>query len=1182
MTTLFETLIGESYTTVFKDANHNIRHRHYRNVLRSKENIYKNNCKKNLKRKLKKYKLRQDGKEDQDIIDVSDSLVSSLVIRSPNKLKDSVELKEERLKPKNYLFRMVRRKQTTLKTSKVSQSSDKKIKVLDKNATTSMSPATEEKKATNAFKLLMDSRNKSIGTNSPGKEKPNDEAELQELSEKKSIKAKRNLMLQKMSEEKGSLKKKEMEKQHEKYIIKKMEKRAEKLKSMILHKEPKPVIDEEKKSTLTRSPLDSIDTEKNGKVLDKSLNTLQLVNMFNETANKKTSSKNKLSKEDEEFLDKLSPSIRKKESMLSYFKKIEKDSECTHVDAENDNVIIKVKLGSKTKKRHKKKLSLNKNFVENTDVLERLDVNSTSDSATIEVKEVDNQVNKDTESIVSESSAKRRKRKREANESTPCRDSPIVSDTTDDIRPKRTVKRPVKYSDNVALTSSDEELHIFTPKKKKPFEGKNISVPKATDIIVIKDDAKTKPDKKLDSNEKNSKKEKKPSKNAISTKSVKLAPIFSKTQPDAAVIEAKQKFLQSGVPEQLKKLMSKQKDCSTISNSFPIVVHVQQLHSTQPLSPAIKVSEESYHENFNLDNSEDVFAKMLNLKTSQSAEGIQCKNNVNTQTALQNLKESYPRFPVYRIYKLLRGKKKGEYRDSNIFSNSDNSIEILNCSIDMQSDNPDQLTWSDKYKPLSGNEIIGNFESIKELKKWLVTWTENDRKTKVIKLNDSDSSDYYQSDPDSRDSMKSNNNLLVLSGPVGCGKTSGVYAVAAELSMKVIEVNASSKRNGKIMLQDLQEATQSHKVNRGAGSSENSQKTQENVEPVPEIKVKKRGRPKKVVEMPNKLVKEKFEISNGVSASQESTRTAMSLILIDDADIIFDQDDGFCSAITQLVQISKRPVILVTGSLTLPHLQKFIQSSKILRMKSLLPNMLGTWLDLMCLADSGACWPGLGAKVLNFFNGDIRRTINCLQFYVGSQEQVLSLETNSQTDSQMTDERISVDDENSCMSWRDSDVIDDKNKNGDRGTDSQPIWDTFLDENIHLKHMKCPLKMFHVWWNIPKILANDLHKRNDQEECDNTPASLDSISNVLDSISISDFLSHKRPETEATMTSNPWYDAECDSVSELENLDHYDQKHDITRRLCSDLVIGSITAAQEIMGLENRYDLDFPGMSAKR
>ena len=55
-------------------------------------------------------------------------------------------------------------------------------------------------------------------------------------------------------------------------------------------------------------------------------------------------------------------------------------------------------------------------------------------------------------------------------------------------------------------------------------------------------------------------------------------------------------------------------------------------------------------------------------------------------------------------------------------------------------------------------------------------------------------------------------NLILLEGPSGAGKTAAVYACAAELGLKVIEVNPAMPRAGRHVLASFGEATQSHEL----------------------------------------------------------------------------------------------------------------------------------------------------------------------------------------------------------------------------------------------------------------------------------------------------------------------------------------------------------------------------------
>ncbi|KAJ8713459.1 hypothetical protein PYW07_013829 [Mythimna separata] len=1215
--------VEESEINCFKN-------RQRRHVLKSKENTYKNKCKKVLKRKLKKYKLRQNGQEDPDILDVSKILVSSLIIKSPNKRNQPIlyegALSEfDDLRPRNYLFKMVRRKES-VKISESLKISNKNVNMEDVTIAIPLTPSSQEKKQTNAFKLLMDSRNKSLGSNSPGKDKSNDNSDIEEVAERKNMKAKRHLLLQKMAEAKGSLKNKEREEYQDNIIKKQMEKRAEKLKKMIV-KDTKSVKENEttsetasnKDENAKSSPKDKPELV-NSKKVNKQAHTLTIVDLFNTVedpvniTSKVSPIKKFIPKEDQEFLNKLSPSLKKKESMLCYFKKLDKDTECSPPNSENDNV-IKVKLQPRNKKRgKKKKLSLKKNSLDSCDLIENdeIDVDEVTSSIIEENKQetleimkeevniddvhdtVDVQtasvesipLNDDAKVEITEVKSERQKRKRKFK----VEDKVTVSEDTNEVvntenRPKRSVKRPVKYSDDACLSSSEDELHIFTPKKKKHIEvGVNDKKP-----VLLKSKSTDEPVKS-----KANKKEEKVLKDTVTSKKpAKLAPIFASKQSDQAALEAKQKFLQSGVPDKLKKIIQQQKNSITPDNSFPVVVHVQQSNGISdgskpvfniPLMDMTKATCQLNYEN-------DAFKKLLQLNQAISTCNIDATNRKSTQIMLQNMKQLHPKFPVYRTYRLLKGKGKGEFKDCT-YVDVDNSIEILSDMVDVISDSPDRLNWTDKYKATSTNQIIGNFETIKELRKWLVSWTENELKSKANSKPGSDSSDYYQSESDSRESMKSMNNLLVLTGPTGCGKTASVYAVASDLAMKVIEVNASSRRTGKIMLQDLQEATQSHKVNRGTGNSDNSQKSQEKLQPDLTTKNKKRGRkPKKSNDDKIKKSSSKTEVLSGATLSQESTRTDSSLILIDDADIVFDQDDGFSSAIVQLVQCSKRPVILITSSLVCPHLQRFLQNGKLLKMSPLLPRMLGTWLDIMCLADSGICWPGVGAKFLNYFKGDIRKTINYLQFCIPSY--VHGVTTDEETATQNIDfYKSNIDEESSCPSWAENEdsegrTITSVNNNVDLETNT--IWTDFASKHSNLLNFTCPLQLFNIWWSMPGLLTvtqniEPLEKVNNKakQKKKKVILELEAMANAADAFSLSDYFSQINPDTNTYITSQPWCYPEAHSVSERENSEYYRQEYEVTSEICQTMVTGSIETAQDVLGCERKSDLSFPGMTLYR
>ncbi|XP_041986826.1 ATPase family AAA domain-containing protein 5 [Aricia agestis] len=1137
---------------------------HAHNILKSKENVFKSKCNKALKNKLKKYKLRKDGKEDEDIIDVSKTLISSLKIKSPNgqeaKLPIEKAQTEERL-PKNYLFKMVRKKNDSSKPAMEGTPS-----ILENKHTPLPESKNNESKHTNAFQLLMDSRNKSIGGNSPGKDKHIEIADESELIRKKELKAKRNLVLQQMAQKKGLAKNLENEEFIDECIKRQLVKRADRLKEMITLNIPK---NDKPRNGLMKEK-SNLNNGVNIKVKENTVksNKLQLFNFLSDDENsvaENHNSNSKMSNEDEEFLKKLGPSIKKKENMLSYFQKVEKKdisgsgSEMEINDNNNsENSVIKVKFVPK----HKKK---------------KPEVNSRSDptvnTVDFDSKLADTPQNEPNDELNNSSinCTPTRKRKRDKSSRSKISKTEDIQAQDENInsRPKRNTKKPIKYTDDAMLSSSDDEL-IFTPVKKKII-NKRLDCKDQLQNHVIVPENKLKSKSTLENSDSKSKKiGTKTNIKIESKKPPKLAPIFStKSKLTPSEQAAKESFLKSGVPDKLKIKHKESTNVLTWSNYYA-TVHVQQNEACKEYNTYLKIFDwiDTSDNIKNIGYNEDCkfYLQLIDGKTEETKdEKILLK--YKPENLLSYIKKSYSKFPVYRTFHSLKTKSRAETKDINV-SSLDNSIEIVKDIVDFNYDYTDKLSWNEKYKPISSKQIIGNFDSVKELKRWLESWSEN-QNTKG-KNDDSDLSDFCFSDSDtnSRDPFKHTNNVLIISGRSGTGKTSCVYAVAAELAIKVIEVNASSKRTGKIMLQDLQEATQSHKVNRGNNKKESSQNSQSSQENFMASKIfKKRGRPKKTYERKPKQVEPKeVEIISSSSqqsqtSSQESSRTESSLILIDDADIVFDQDDGFCSAISQLINYSKRPVILITSSLSVPHLQKYISFGKVIKMNPLLPKMLGTWLDIMCLADTNTCYPGFGCRILDYFRGDIRKTINFLQFHMTSNKHLNEIEEGAQD----TDFKANID--NSSMSW-----VDQESEDVTKEVDDNEI-KKIADKQMLLLNSH-NFDLFNVWWS----LSNQFTSENQKENKDiNSGMSLDDASYILDSISFVDSIDINT-YSKANLTSKPWESFQCPSVMERENMDSYGGMYEVNRNISRE-IIERFTSLVENW---NRTLISSPSMSTQR
>ena len=105
---------------------------------------------------------------------------------------------------------------------------------------------------------------------------------------------------------------------------------------------------------------------------------------------------------------------------------------------------------------------------------------------------------------------------------------------------------------------------------------------------------------------------------------------------------------------------------------------------------------------------------------------------------------------------------------------------------------------------------------------------------------------------------------IILVGDSGVGKTSSVYAAADVMGMTILEMNPGQRRNGKNVMDFIGEAATTQSLN-----------------------------------------------------SNQSSNSDSVMILFDEADIIFPEDDkGFFAAISNVLTVSKRPVVITCGVLT--------------------------------------------------------------------------------------------------------------------------------------------------------------------------------------------------------------------------------------------------------------------------
>lgn len=179
----------------------------------------------------------------------------------------------------------------------------------------------------------------------------------------------------------------------------------------------------------------------------------------------------------------------------------------------------------------------------------------------------------------------------------------------------------------------------------------------------------------------------------------------------------------------------------------------------------------------------------------------------NLKAILLEIKRSNPDFPVFRSFRLLE-QKNNKLRSEEIV-NQKSQIKMVKGHkgkrrkadkiFENQLDNQaDSMMWTEKYKATTHEDIIGNHRSTLALKKWLQHWLDiTYNGSKILRRRGSSSSE-FDCDSDSRHSAEYPSNAVIVHGPHGSGKTMTIYALCSELGINVLELNASSKRTGKI------------------------------------------------------------------------------------------------------------------------------------------------------------------------------------------------------------------------------------------------------------------------------------------------------------------------------------------------------------------------------------------------
>ncbi|XP_043527422.1 ATPase family AAA domain-containing protein 5 [Frieseomelitta varia] len=415
----------------------------------------------------------------------------------------------------------------------------------------------------------------------------------------------------------------------------------------------------------------------------------------------------------------------------------------------------------------------------------------------------------------------------------------------------------------------------------------------------------------------------------------KLAPLFTKRKKlNPEVIEARRLFLQPDMTDNNNRIKNRKVNVCGIL-PFPLISHIAQSSNLSWNKSSIfnipKKICNDYVPVIDIKN----FKSLIEFSTKKS-ESLEKINKPKIQDALTDIEKHYSNVrDMWNVISLVkkqsnkvvspktRGKKNRQLGKRETIEHKTEEDQLEYCN------------WIYKYRPKSSQEIVGNEEAVAKLKEWLTGW----KKTECTNDNVSSGDEFYSSDS-CQTKISENNQVAVLLGPYGCGKTASVYAVANEFGYTVLELNASSRRTGKKLLKELEEATKSHRIKKDEKTSTFCDLISDEI-------------------VPKKIPQN-------------------SLILLEDVDIVFEEDEGFISATYQLALNSKRPIVMTCRDVY-PNLNKMASQQNRIYFQEPTGNRVSVLLELISLAETGYKLPfNCITELLQ--TGDLRKAILQLQY----------------------------------------------------------------------------------------------------------------------------------------------------------------------------------------------------------
>ncbi|KAI9721164.1 MAG: hypothetical protein M1828_005271 [Chrysothrix sp. TS-e1954] len=338
--------------------------------------------------------------------------------------------------------------------------------------------------------------------------------------------------------------------------------------------------------------------------------------------------------------------------------------------------------------------------------------------------------------------------------------------------------------------------------------------------------------------------------------------------------------------------------------------------------------------------------------------------------------------------------------------------------------------WCKKYAPIAALEVLQMGEEVRVLRDWLSSLTtsvvdtglaavgkqdtmRNARKKVKKKRKTQELGDFIVSDEEdagemqdmvdenddstlstsllrnydqalSTTSIVKSMNAVLLSGPHGCGKTAAAYAVAEELDFAVFEINSSTRRSGKDVLDQVGNMTRNHLVRKHQSQV---------LPPLDHDECAENKLPS-----PQKPTLTSFFGVSGTKASAKSSRgrakkpatedndtshskqQKQSLILLEEVDVLFEEDRQFWETVLELAVRSKRPIIMTCNEEKLVPLEE-LSLHAILRLRAPDSDIASDYISLVAAAEGHLLNRDAVSSLYKANQCDLRATLTHLNFW---------------------------------------------------------------------------------------------------------------------------------------------------------------------------------------------------------